>query len=116
MKRKKNILLICSIFIIGLFALIGCGNSSTTEQGKENTEKTQEKSEQETKETKETNENLPIVTMKIKDYGTIELELYPEVAPNTVNNFISLANSGFYDGLTFHRVIKGFMIQGGDPS
>ena len=115
MKRKKNILLICSIFIIGLFALIGCGNSSTTEQGKENTEKTQEKSEQETKETKETNENLPIVTMKIKDYGTIELELYPEVAPNTVNNFISLANSGFYDGLTFHRVIKGFMIQGGDP-
>ena len=111
-KRKKNILLICSIFIIGLFALIGCGNSSTTEQGKENTEKTQEKSEQETK---ETNENLPIVTMKIKDYGTIELELYPEVAPNTVNNFISLANSGFYDGLTFHRVIKGFMIQGGDP-
>ena len=67
------------------------------------------------KETKETNENLPIVTMKIKDYGTIELELYPEVAPNTVNNFISLANSGFYDGLTFHRVIKGFMIQGGDP-
>ena len=112
MKRKKNILLICSIFIIGLFALIGCGNSSTTEQGKENTEKTQKKSEQETK---ETNENLPIVTMKIKDYGTIELELYPEVAPNTVNNFISLANSGFYDGLTFHRVIKGFMIQGGDP-
>ena len=115
MKRKKNILLICSIFIIGLFALIGCGNSSTTEQGKENTEKTQEKSEQETKETKETNENLPIVTMKIKDYVTIELELYPEFAHNTVNNFISLANSGFYDGLTFHRVIKGFMIQGGDP-
>ena len=76
MKRKKNILLICSIFIIGLFALIGCGNSSTTEQGKENTEKTQEKSEQETKETKETNENLPIVTMKIKDYGTIELEFH----------------------------------------
>ena len=112
MKEKKYILLICSIFIIGLFTLIGCGTNSTNEQGKENTGKVQEKSEQEIK---ETNEKLPIATMKIKDYGTIELELYPEVAPNTVNNFISLANSGFYDGLTFHRVIKGFMIQGGDP-
>ena len=47
--------------------------------------------------------------------GTITAELYPEIAPNTVNNFISLINKGFYDGLIFHRVIKGFMIQGGDP-
>lgn len=59
---------------------------------------------------------LPIATLVIKDYGTITLELYPEMAPNTVNNFIALANSGFYDGLTFHRVISDFMIQGGDPS
>ncbi len=57
----------------------------------------------------------PVVSMSIQDFGEIQLELYPEVAPNTVNNFISLANSGFYDGLTFHRVINGFMIQGGDP-
>ena len=89
-----------------------CGANSTNESEKENTEKAQEKSGEETK---EINENLPLVTMKIKDYGTIQLELYPEVAPNTVNNFISLANSGFYDGLTFHRVIKDSMIQGGDP-
>jgi len=47
---------------------------------------------------------------------TIKVELYPSVAPNTVNNFISLANSGFYDGTIFHRVIEGFMIQGGDPT
>ncbi len=60
-------------------------------------------------------ETTPIVTMQIKDYGEIKLELYPEFAPNTVNNFIELANSGFYDGLTFHRIIPGFMIQGGDP-
>ncbi|WP_334309106.1 peptidylprolyl isomerase [Zhenhengia yiwuensis] len=53
--------------------------------------------------------------MSIKDYGTVTLELYPEKAPNTVNNFVTLANSGFYDGLTFHRIIEGFMIQGGDP-
>ncbi|WP_228104188.1 peptidylprolyl isomerase [Terrisporobacter mayombei] len=59
---------------------------------------------------------LPIATIVIKNYGTIEAELYPHIAPNTVNNFIYLANSGFYDGLTFHRVIKDFMIQGGDPN
>ena len=57
----------------------------------------------------------PIVTFKIKNIGTIKAELYPEVAPNTVNNFISLVKKGFYDGLIFHRVIKGFMTQGGDP-
>ena len=56
----------------------------------------------------------PIVTMEVKDYGTIKLELYPDKAPNTVKNFIALANNGFYDGLKFHRIIKDFMIQGGD--
>lgn len=58
---------------------------------------------------------LPTATIKVKNYGTITLELYPKLAPNTVNNFIFLANSGFYDGLTFHRVISDFIIQGGDP-
>ena len=56
----------------------------------------------------------PIVTMEVENFGTIKLELYPELAPNTVANFITLANRGFYDGLTFHRVVKDFMIQGGD--
>ncbi len=58
----------------------------------------------------------PIATITMKDGGVMKLELYPDVAPNTVKNFISLANSGFYDGLIFHRVIAGFMIQGGDPN
>lgn len=57
----------------------------------------------------------PAVTIEMKDGKQIKIELYPDKAPNTVNNFISLAKSGFYDGLIFHRVIKGFMIQGGDP-
>lgn len=57
----------------------------------------------------------PIVTFEFEDGKKIVAELYPEIAPNTVNNFISLINKGFYDGLIFHRVIKGFMIQGGDP-
>ena len=56
----------------------------------------------------------PIVTMET-NAGTMKIELYPETAPNTVNNFISLVKKGFYDGLIFHRVIPGFMIQGGDP-
>ena len=57
----------------------------------------------------------PIVTIEMEDGGVIKAELYPEVAPNTVNNFISLIQAGFYDGLIFHRVIPGFMIQGGCP-
>ena len=56
------------------------------------------------------------IEMSIKDYGVIKLELYEDVAPITVKNFINLVNDKFYDGLTFHRIIKGFMIQGGDPN
>ena len=57
----------------------------------------------------------PIVTIEMADGGIIKAELYPDVAPQSVYNFVSLINKGFYDGLIFHRVIKGFMIQGGDP-
>lgn len=57
----------------------------------------------------------PIVTIEMENGDVIKAELYPEIAPNTVNNFISLAKSGYYDGLIFHRVINGFMIQGGCP-
>ena len=57
----------------------------------------------------------PIVTIEMENGGVIKAELYPDVAPNTVNNFISLVRKGFYNGLTFHRVIPGFMIQGGCP-
>ena len=57
----------------------------------------------------------PIVTFTMENGDVMKAELYPDVAPNTVNNFISLVKKGFYDGLIFHRVIAGFMIQGGDP-
>lgn len=57
----------------------------------------------------------PIVTFTMKDGSVFKAELYPEIAPNTVNNFVSLVSKGFYNGLIFHRVIKGFMIQGGCP-
>lgn len=57
----------------------------------------------------------PIVTITMDNGDVMKAELYPEIAPNTVNNFISLVKKGFYDGLIFHRIIEGFMIQGGDP-
>ena len=94
-KGKKGIL---ASLLAGAMALVGCS------QGEMNDE------------VRTPPKELPVATIIIKDYGTIEAELYPHIAPNTVNNFISLANSGFYDGLTFHRVIKDFMIQGGDPN
>ena len=56
----------------------------------------------------------PVATMEVENFGTIKIELYPELAPETVANFVTLANRGFYDGLTFHRIVKDFMIQGGD--
>ena len=88
-----------------LISLVGCTNNNTSSQ----------KNDEEIETTVESTGELPIATIKIKDFGTIKAELYPDKAANTVNNFISLANSGFYDGLIFHRVIKGFMNQGGDP-
>ena len=63
-----------------------------------------------------TNKENPVATIEMEDGGVMLIELFYDKAPNTVKNFISLANKGFYDGLTFHRVIPGFMIQGGDPN
>ena len=56
----------------------------------------------------------PVATMEVEGFGIVKMELYPDLAPNTVSNFVTLANRGFYDGVTFHRVVKDFMIQGGD--
>ncbi len=90
------------------------GNESTDgEPEKENAAPANE--EPEKTEEEPTVNNYPIVTITMKDGGVMKLELYPDMAPNTVKNFIALANSGFYDGLTFHRIYAGFMIQGGDP-
>jgi peptidyl-prolyl cis-trans isomerase B (cyclophilin B) len=114
MRRNKYLSLILITILMSLLVLIGCGNS------KSNTAKTYEaapKSENtntESEPTKE-NKNLPIATINVDGYGVMNVELYPEIAPNTVNNFISLANKGFYNNLKFHRIIKDFMIQGGDP-
>ncbi|AQS11821.1 putative peptidyl-prolyl cis-trans isomerase [Clostridium saccharobutylicum] len=106
---KKYLNLVTVVVIMSSLVLVGCGNKNTQSQG-DSTSVTDESSDSKTG-----NENLPVVTITVENYGVIQAELYPEIAPNTVNNFISLVKKGFYDNLTFHRIIKGFMIQGGDP-
>ena len=108
MKGKLKFITILAISAVLSISIVGCSNSKSNEKVKEDNTKNQT-------EEKIDEKDLPEVTIKVKDYGTMKGVLYPNKASNTVNNFIALANSGFYDNLTFHRVIKDFMIQGGDP-
>ena len=115
------------LFILILaFAMLlaGCQKNEDTTTAAPSTEKetettTAETTAEETTQNPDTVDPMDVETMTaeitVKDYGTIKLELYPSKAPQTVSNFVSLANQGFYDGTIFHRVIEGFMIQGGDP-
>lgn len=104
--------------------LAGCGSKTDTTDTTETTEATSATDETsdgaaDTADTSEDGElltGLHHVTIDVQDYGTISLELDADTAPISVTNFINLANEGFYDGLTFHRIISGFMIQGGDPN
>lgn len=93
MKKTKNIIwIIALILVIILIAGVGYGYYKKATMEIKN----------------------PVATMEVENFGTIKIELYPDIAPETVSNFVTLANRGFYDGLTFHRVVKDFMIQGGD--
>lgn len=104
--------------------LAGCGSKTDTTDTTETTEATSAADETsdgaadttDTSEDEELLTGLHHVTIDVQDYGTISLELDADTAPISVTNFINLANEGFYDGLTFHRIISGFMIQGGDPN
>lgn len=104
--------------------LAGCGSKTDTTDTTETTEATSAADETsdgaaDTADTSKDGElltGLHHVTIDVQDYGTISLELDADTAPISVTNFINLANEGFYDGLTFHRIISGFMIQGGDPN
>ena len=108
--KKTALVLTAGVLVCGM---AGCGNAGETEK---TAEPAQQTSEQEAvSETSEAS-GLHHVEITIKDYGTVALELDADTAPVTVENFINLAEEGFYDGLTFHRIIDGFMIQGGDPA
>nr|WP_246569577.1 peptidylprolyl isomerase [Lentibacillus saliphilus] len=93
------------VFITGILLVILAACGDTEENSDQNDDQDGNK----------VSHDLPTATIQMKDGGQIKIELYPDVAPNTVANFVSLAEDGFYDGLIFHRVIPGFMIQGGDP-
>ncbi|RHR28763.1 peptidylprolyl isomerase [Clostridium sp. AF19-22AC] len=105
---KKKILIISAI-MLAAFSLAGCQS------------KTEQEPEEQAQQSREDQSNADLLSGKhhaeitVKDYGTIKVELDADTAPVTVTNFVDLANDGFYDGLTFHRIISGFMIQGGDP-
>ena len=103
-----------AVLLALLLALaLGCSAAQKTETAATASE-SENASAADSKEETELKQN-PIATITMDDGNTMTLELYPDVAPITVANFISLANSGFYDGLTFHRIYAGFMIQGGAP-
>ena len=95
-KHLLSIILLCLLFSLTACSRQTSGNSSTSDGNSQLSGKHH-------------------IAIEVNNYGTIEVELDADTAPSTVTNFINLANDGFYDGLTFHRIIKGFMIQGGDP-
>ncbi len=106
--RRKNWTILALVLTSLLLMLTGCGSRTEAPQppsGEANTSGSQTDSSAQN----------PVATIEMENGKTITVELYPKVAPNTVNNFIHLADRGFYDGTIFHRVIKGFMVQGGDP-
>lgn len=113
---KKLTALFLSVAMCGTL-LAGCGSSKSDEAQASDTNETtaEETTDASSEEDTELLTGLHHVTIDVKDYGTISLELDADTAPISVTNFINLVKDGFYDGLTFHRIISGFMIQGGDP-
>lgn len=99
---KRFFAVLCGLILCLGVLLTGCGNNNTNNSATENQA--------------DLMSGKHHICIDVSNYGTIEVELDADTAPVTVTNFINLANSGFYNGLTFHRVIDGFMIQGGDPN
>lgn len=122
--KKKIIYLVIGIVLILIIAIsisMALKNNKTKETSQNmelsnNTETTVTEENNDMQVENNTNNENPIATMEVKDYGTIKIELYYKDAPNTVKNFIALANNGFYDNLKFHRIIKDFVVQGGDKN
>ncbi|SHH50072.1 peptidylprolyl isomerase [Clostridium grantii] len=106
MKKKNYFLIMISMILV---FMVGCTDKTSNNSTVNNNDNSSETP-------LEFNGPKPIVTIILNDDSQMTLELYPEIAPNTVNNFISLINKKYYDGIIFHRVIEGFMIQGGDPT
>ena len=113
--KHSKFFLIGMILILAVL-IIGCGTEDKQEaEEQENQTENENETEQNNQSGQLNKDENPVVTITMENEEQIVIELYPDIAPNTVNNFISLIEDGFYDGLIFHRVIPDFMIQGGDP-
>lgn len=118
-EKKANIIMICTILgilLILILVLAFTKEPKTEKSNKENLLNINYEIEGNKMNLEQYNTANPVVAMYIENYGSIVIELYPETAENTVNNFISLVQSGFYDNNTFHRLVPGFVLQGGDPN
>ncbi|CAM3506520.1 peptidylprolyl isomerase [Paenibacillus lupini] len=125
LKRNMRLPLLVLLTAAVLVVIAGCGGGSKTSTNTNNTSGSNASNATATPTPESTkapkpdkllgSEKHPVVTVEMDNGKTFKVELYPEIAPNTVNNFVSLVQKGFYDGTIFHRVIPGFMIQGGDP-
>ena len=114
MKKKFSFLLVLAVLVMGLSACGGSKSDTTSETKAPKATETAEATKKPESKTTDT-KGKHHAKIKVKDYGTIEVELDGDTAPITVANFVKLVNEKFYDGLTFHRIMSGFMIQGGDP-
>ena len=114
MKKKFSFLLVLAVLVMGLSACGGSKSDTTSETKAPKATETAEATKKPESKTTDT-KGKHHAKIKVKDYGTIVVELDGDTAPITVANFIKLVNEKFYDGLTFHRIMSGFMIQGGDP-
>lgn len=112
-KNLKKKLMFLTMLLITL-SIIGCSKAPNTDSSNKKDSPTEQKAATE-KYKSQYSGKKPIVTMEMESGGVIKAELYPDIAPKTVDNFVSLVQKGFYNGLIFHRVIPDFMIQGGDP-
>ncbi len=114
--KKIFICFLCMTLFAALSAGCSTKDDGAAETGKSSQKQAEKANGRDSAETGDTVKGLHHVEIDVKDYGTITLELDADTAPVTVTNFLNLAEEDFYDGLTFHRIISGFMIQGGDPA
>ncbi len=110
---KKSAAVSMAVLVLGAVSLAECGEKKASETASEGSTESKEASQTQEKDLLSGKHHAEIV---IKDHGTIKVELDADSAPITVTNFVNLAKDGFYDGLTFHRIMEGFMMQGGDPA